>query len=247
MKPESNGEIGPALRAAALDLMDQRNFRDQELLLSNVVTAAVDTIPGADAGGISMVSRGHVDSRTPSNGGVTELDRLQGELHEGPCITAIEKPAADGLVVVDDLSHGDGERWPRFAPQAVEQGYRAMLGVQLSGQPEMQAALNLYGAQPRVFDEHAQVTAGLFGSQAAVLLFGAEQTRALQAGIDSREVIAQARGILTERHGVTGDEAFQMLVTSSRRSTIDLVDVAAWVVAEAEQGQNRRDRPADDH
>jgi hypothetical protein len=247
VKPERNDEIGPALRAAALDLMDQRNFHDQELLLSNVVTAAVDTIPGADAGGISMVSRGSVDSRTPSNGGVTKLDRLQSELHEGPCITAIEEPAADGLVVVDDLSHGDGERWPRFAPEAVEQGYRAMLGVQLSQQPEMQAALNLYGSQPRVFDEHAQVTAGLFGSQAAMLLYGAEQTRALQAGIDSRDVIAQARGILIERHGVTGDEAFQMLVTSSRRSAIDLVDVAAWVVTEAEQGQNRRDRPADDH
>jgi hypothetical protein len=38
-----------------------------------------------------------------------------------------------------------------------------------------------------------------------------------------------------------------MLVTSSQRSAIDLVDVAAWVVAEAEQGQNRRDRRADDH
>jgi len=87
----------------------------------------------------------------------------------------------------------------------------------------------------------------LFGSQAATLLYGAEQTRALQAGIDSREVIAQARGILIERHGVTGDEAFQMLVTSSQRTTIQLVDVAAWVVAEAEQGQDRRDRPADDH
>ena len=247
MKPERNDEIEPALRAAALDLMDQRNFRDQELLLSNVVSAAVNTIPGADAGGISMVSQGSVDSRTPSNGGVTKLDRLQSELHEGPCITAIEKPPADGLVVADDLSNGDGKRWPRFAPQAVEQGYRAMLGVQLSQQPEMQAALNLYGSQPRVFDEHAQMTAGLFGSQAAALLYGAEQTRALQAGIESREVIAQARGILIERHGVTGDEAFQMLVTSSQRTTIQLVDVATWVVAEAEQGQDRRDRPADDH
>lgn len=248
MKPERNDEIGPALRAAALDLMDQQNFRDHDRLLSNVVSAAVETIPGADAGGISMVGRGHLDSVAPSTGGNTELDRLQSTLHEGPCISAIEKPAADGLVVADDLSDdGDGQRWPRFAPQAVEQGYRAMVGVQLSRRPEQQAALNLYGCRPGVFDEHAQMTAALFGAQAAMLVYGAEQARALSAGIDSREVIAQARGILIERHGVSGDEAFQMLVTSSQRTTIELVDVAAWVVAEAERGQNRDDRPADDH
>ena len=105
-----------------------------------------------------MVSQGSVDSRTPRDGGVrSKLDRLQSELHEGPCITAIEKPPADGLVVADDLSNGDGKRCGRDSRRRQwTQGYRAMLGVQLSQQPEMQAALNLYGSQPRVFDEHAQ-------------------------------------------------------------------------------------------
>src|ERR1700712_2899028 len=235
------------MRAAALDLMDRRNFRDQEVLLSNVVSAAVDTVPGVDAGGISMISAGQVDSYTPTSEGVTKLDRLQSELREGPCITALDEPSDDGLVVADDLSDEDGERWPRFAPQAVEQGYRAMLGVQLSREPQMQAALNLYASEPGVFDEHARMTAGLFGVQASTLFYGAEQARALQAGIEGRDVIGRATGILIERHGVSGDEAFQMLVTSSQRTTVGLVDVASWVVGEAEQGRHRPDRPVDDH
>ena len=52
---------------------------------------------------------------TPTSDGVTKLDRLQSELREGPCITAIDAPSDEGLVVADDLSDGDEERWPRFA------------------------------------------------------------------------------------------------------------------------------------
>lgn len=247
MKAERTDQITAALRTAARDLMDEGNFHDRELLLSRVVSAAVDTVPGADAGGISMVTDGHLDSYTPAGGGATELDRLQGELQEGPCITAIEEPPDGGVVVADDLSDSDGDRWPRFAPQAVEQGYRSMLGVQLSPQPEMQTALNLYSCRPRAFDEHAQMTAGLFGSQAATLMYGAEQARQLQVGIEGRETIALAKGVLIERHGVSGDEAFQMLVTSSHRTAIGLLDLATWVVGEAELGQRRPERPADDH
>jgi hypothetical protein len=248
VKPERTDQIATAVRTAALGLMNRQNFRDQELLLSSVVAAAVETVPGADAGGISMVNQGDVDAHTPSSAAVTTLDKLQSELHEGPCITAIEEPLTDGLVVVDDLARGDRERWPRFAPEAVEQGYRAMLGVQLFQQDEMQAALNLYASEPAAFDAHAQMTAELFGVQAATLIYGAAQTQQLEAAVGHRELIGQAKGILIQRYGVSGDEAFEMLVTSSQRSAIGLADIASWVVGEAEkQGQGGSDRPFDDH
>jgi hypothetical protein len=52
--------------------------------------------------------------------------------------------------------------------------------------------------------------------------------------------------MLGERHDLDGDQAFEMLVTSSRRTDMRLVDIASWVVGEAEQRRSRRERPIDD-
>ena len=52
--------------------------------------------------------------------------------------------------------------------------------------------------------------------------------------------------MLIERHAVSGDEAFQLLVTSAKRTTVGLVDVASWVVGDAERGRERPDQPTDD-
>ncbi|PVY97262.1 GAF and ANTAR domain-containing protein [Actinomycetospora cinnamomea] len=226
--------------------MDRRTLPDREILLGGIVKAAVDTVPGADAGGISVLDAGRVDTRAPIGAGVTTLDRLQSELQEGPCITAIDEPGDDGVVLAEDLSDGDGRRWPRFAPAAVEQGYRAIMGVQLSPEPEAGAALNLYGAEPRAFDARARMTAGLFGVQAGALLYGAEQARKVLDTVDDREVVARAQGMLCERHDVSGDEAFDMLVTSAQRTGIGLVDIASWIVGDADGRRSPRDRPADD-
>jgi hypothetical protein len=239
--PERTEQLVGALRAAARELMDRRTVSDLEGLLVRIVAAAVETVPGAAAGGISMTSEGDVVSRSPTSPSITELDRLQADLHEGPCITAIDEPAEDGIVLVDDLAGDDAGRWPRFSPHAVEAGYRAMVSVQLTQQPGMRAALNLYAAAPGVFDAEARLTAGMFGVQAAALIYGAEQAEQLRIAVDSRDVIGQAKGILMERFTVDGDEAFQMLVTSSMETNIKLVDVATWLVGEAEQRRRRRD------
>jgi hypothetical protein len=42
-----------------------------------------------------MVENGHITSRSPTNDEVRKLDDIQAELHEGPCITAVEDPPGD--------------------------------------------------------------------------------------------------------------------------------------------------------
>ncbi|PVY97273.1 ANTAR domain-containing protein [Actinomycetospora cinnamomea] len=241
MHPGQAEQLVVALRRAAQSLVRQRSIRDLQLTLSGIVAAAVDTVPGATAGGLSVSEDGIVDSRNPTSRGISELDRLQGELHEGPCITALEEPADDGVVLVEDLAGDDAERWPRFAPAAVDAGFRSMLSIQLATGGQLRAALNLYAAQPRVFDGEARVTAGLFALQAAMLLHGSEQAAHLGRAVDSRDVIGQAKGILMERFGVDETEAFQMLVESSQSTNIKLVDVARWLAGEANRRHARRD------
>jgi AmiR/NasT family two-component response regulator len=51
-------------------------------------------------------------------------------------------------------------------------------------------------------------------------------SRQLQEALTGRDVIAQARGALMARHGVTADAAYTMLRRSSRQSSTPLRRVA---------------------
>ncbi|NMO90597.1 GAF and ANTAR domain-containing protein [Actinomycetospora sp. TBRC 11914] len=229
----TNEELAISLRRAAHTLTDTHSIRDLDQTLAEIVAAAVNTVGGADAGGISTTTESGVSSRNPSTETVTKLDGLQSELREGPCISAMENPPDDGAIVVVDLGGEDAARWPRFAPQAVTAGFRAMISLDLHTGRRMRSALNLYAAEPDAFDDEARLTAALFGVQAAMLLYGSEQAAHLQRAVDSRDVIGQAKGILIERFHLTGDQAFQMLVRSSQDTNMKVVDVAQWLLEEA--------------
>jgi hypothetical protein len=59
---------------------------------------------------------GIVETRHATTHEIGELDRAQGDLYEGPCITALNDPAEDGVVLARDLAGEDAARWPKFAP-----------------------------------------------------------------------------------------------------------------------------------
>lgn len=220
-----------ALRTAAHDLAEQRTIRDLDETLGQIVASAVRSIPGVDAGSISMTENGHVETRHPTSETVRRLDGFQNDLHEGPCITAIEDPPETGVVVADDLAGQDGEQWPRFAPRAVEAGYRGLMSTQLSTAGGIRAALNLYSSVPDAFDEYSRTMAGLFGAQAALLLYGSDQASHLQRAVDSRDLIGRAKGILMERFSLDDDGAFRMLVRTSQETNLKLAAVAEWLTA----------------
>jgi hypothetical protein len=242
--PDHDDQLVTALRTAARDLAQRRSIRDLEQTLRQIVASAVDTIPGVDAGSISMTEHGRINTRHPTSEGIRKLDETQSQLREGPCISAIEDPPDSGIVVAQDLAGADGEVWPRFAPYAVEAGYRALMSTQLSTDGGIRAAHNLYSGTADAFDEHARTLAGLFGVQAALLLYGTDQAMHLQRAIDSRDLIGQAKGILMERFKVDDEAAFQMLVRSSQDTNMKVTTVARWLTTEQSRPARAVDGPA---
>ncbi len=197
--------------------MAQRpSIRDLEQTLGHIVASAVETVPGADAGTISMTEHGQIETRHPTSEAIGKLDQAQSELREGPCITAIEDPPENGIVTARDFAGVDAQRWPHYAPKAVEAGFRSLTSTQLSTGGGVRAALNLYSHAPDALEGHALTLARLFGIQAALLLYGAEHAGHLQRAVDSRDLIGRAKGILMERFKTDDQGAFQMLVKSSQ-------------------------------
>ena len=242
MNSRQDHDLLTALRTAARGLAGRRSIRDLEKTLQQIVSAAVDTIPGVDAGSISITEHGRVETRHPSTEAIGKLDRTQSELNEGPCLTAITDPPESGIVIAQDFAGDDAQRWPRFAPVAVEAGYRALMSTQLSADGGPRAALNLYSATADAFDEHARALAGAFGVQASMLLYGADTAANLQRAVDSRDLIGQAKGILMERFSLDDQAAFEMLVKSSQDTNLKLTEVARWLTSEVGQ---RHARPED--
>ncbi|MEJ2888436.1 ANTAR domain-containing protein [Actinomycetospora aeridis] len=227
------------MRETAQDLIDQRSIRNRDTLLGQLVVSAVKLVPAAIGGGLTRTHERTVSSNHATTEVVQKLDELQSRLQEGPCVSAADDPPANGAFVACDMQGADAERWPRFAPYAVEAGVYSMLSTSVvSERGGPRSALNLYSDQPEAFDTSDVVTAGLFATQAGTLLYGADHTANLSVALESRDVIGQAKGILMERFTLDEEEAFAMLVESSQNTNLKLAAVASWLVSEA---KTRRD------
>ena len=200
----------------------QHEHGNVDRTLEAITQAAVRAVPHVAECGISyVVRRTEVQARAATSQVPREVDALQERLQQGPCLSAIWD---EETVRVADVA--TDERWPDFAREAPALGVASMLCFRLFVEGDSLGALNLYASVPHAFDAEAEAVGQVFASHAAIALAGAEHEENLRAGLDSRDLIGQAKGILMERFKVTGPAAFTMLVEVSNRTNRKLVDVA---------------------
>jgi GAF domain-containing protein len=228
----SGEDLVAAMDAAARELIERGGEEDAA---ERIVAGAIAAIPPVVQAGISLVEGDRsVTSRSPSTTTVEELDRLQNELGEGPCLSAIHEQAR---IEITDTAAQDS-RWPRWVAAAREHGVRSMLCLQLFTRDGAAGALNLYADRPDAFDADAQHLAGLFASHAAVTLFGAQQVEQLNRALATRDEIGQAKGILMERFALDAAQAFDLLSRTSQDTNVKLVDVARFLTGQASVRSN---------
>jgi AmiR/NasT family two-component response regulator len=113
-------------------------------------------------------------------------------------------------------------------------------------------ALNLYSAAIAPFTDESVELALTFAQQAAVAMANAEVywrtyelTQNLEAALENRDKIGQAKGILIAGRKVTDDEAFDMLRRASQNRNVKLRDVADHVVRTGQLPDETANGPAD--
>lgn len=195
---------------------------DPQEVLVHLVRAAIELVPGADEGSISKVTgRRKVEPQVPSGDLPREVDAVQSETGQGPCLDAIYDHET---VLVQDMT--DEQRWPEFSRRASELGAASMLSFQLYVEGGNLGALNLYGRVPNAFTQESEQIGLLIASHAAVAFAGAQKLVHMRDAMRSRDVIGQAKGILMERYGITAQHAFVMLTQYSSHTSTRLFDVA---------------------
>lgn len=106
--------------------------------------------------------------------------------------------------------------------------------------------MTLFANEPDAFDSQAASLAAVFAAHAALALTSVREIRTLRAMAASRGVIGQAQGKLMQLHGISADEAFEMLVLASQHSNIKLRELCAEFACSGQlpAGVNGRSVPA---
>jgi GAF domain-containing protein len=243
--------------------MDTRLLSDTFVDLADTMVADFDIIDflhvltdrsvqllDASAAGVMLADpRGElrVAAASSEKAGLLELFQLQND--QGPCLECFR---TGQTVIAADLT-GPVQRWPRFAQAATQSGFRAVHALPMRLRDQVIGALNLFAEGPDPFDP-ADLRIGQALADVATIGLLHERnvrrretvTEQLQAALNSRVAIEQAKGKLAERLGVDMDRAFAMLRDYARNSNRLLTDVARDFVggATADFPPPPRRRPA---
>jgi GAF domain-containing protein len=205
---------------------------DLPTTLNTTVQAARLALPAIDHVGISITYRdGRVETVAATDQLVWDLDQLQYEFHEGPCLDAIQM---SGIVEVNNLL-AHQSRWPRFVPPAVAMGLRAQMGLPLYVDDKTLGGLNLYSTESDRIDPRLREAAELFATHAALAMGHVRREENLNAALHTRKVIGQAIGIVMERYELDEHRAFQYLTQVSQHSNVKLRDVAVELVQQSNE------------
>jgi len=199
-------------------------------LLSN---RCVDLFDAGDAGLMLDDGTGRLVVIASSSHKMHDLELFELQHDEGPCPEAFQSGLA---VQCGDLAEATG-RWPKFAPEAVNAGFRSVHALPMRLRNDVIGALNLIRTVPGPLPDEDLEEAQALANVATIGILhnrAVEESRLLseqlQHALNSRIVIEQATGVIAQRLDLEMEEAFNRLRRYSRDNNRRLIDTAKGIV-----------------
>ncbi|MDG4858174.1 GAF and ANTAR domain-containing protein [Streptomyces sp. T-3] len=222
--------------AAFVDLADTL-VQDFDVIgfLHTLAEHCVALLDVAAAGVLLATPGGQLVDAAASDERTRLLELASIEWDEGPCRDCFRTKRQ-----VPDIrlaTQAAKMRWPRFAPKALEAGFTSVTAAPLRLHDQVIGALNLFRDQPGPLRPD-QLRLGQALADTATI--GVLQQRAvseqmtvtaqLQAALDSRIIIEQAKGYLAHRRGTGVEEAFALMRRYARDHQTRLTEIARQVL-----------------
>ncbi|MEV8378920.1 GAF and ANTAR domain-containing protein [Kribbella sp. NPDC056861] len=188
----------------------------------------------ADAAGLILADQRsvlHVMASTSEEAKLLELFVLQND--EGPCLDCYSTGEQMANIDLDEVK----ERWPRFRAATLAVGYRSTHALPLRLRGQIIGVLNLFCVERSTLSA-ADVDLGQALCDIATVGLLQERTvrrgevlaEQLQSALNSRIMLEQAKGVLSERAGIGVDDAFALMRAHARRNHLQLGAVAVAII-----------------
>src|SRR4051794_40140162 len=203
--------------------------------LANIVEAATHSVPGCDAGTIAISIGGRPATAAMTGTVALELDLVQYDNNDGPCLTSFRTASALRL----DL-YEQGDDFPHVAIAARRVGIRAVLSVPAIWGGETIGTLNLY-SRTGPFDESAQSVAAVLAAQVAIAVSRSPEFVAARAVVeeaqrntDDHSQISFATGLLIGSQDCTREQAEGLLHQAAVEDEQTLLQIAQRIIEQHE-------------
>jgi GAF domain-containing protein len=202
-------------------------------LLQLLVDTCRDVLDTTAAGILLADSRGELEVVASTSEASRLVEMMQLSAEQGPCI---ESYRSGRRVSVPDIEISKDEWW-QFRGSALAQGFRSMDALPLRLRDTTIGTLNLLRSEPREAPEDTILAAQAIADVATIGILHERTLREstilseqLQAALNSRIVIEQAKGVISHTKGVSIDDAFALMRQYARSHSVGLSIVAARIV-----------------
>jgi len=201
--------------------------------MSVLVERCAELLDSAEVGLALAAARGELRVMASSSERMRALELIEVQSDEGPCRDCLRS----GEQVLNQRLDGAGDRWPLFAPEALESGFQMVHALPLRLRSNVIGAMNIFSSELRELrPQDVNVTQALADVatigilQERAIKHGAGLAAQLQGALNSRILLEQAKGIVAERRQVGMDEAFALLRSYARSHRTQLSAVANAII-----------------
>lgn len=202
-------------------------------LMQRLVDTCRDLLEVTASGVLLADETGELDLLASTSEASRLVEVFQLSAYSGPCI---ESFATGRIVSLPDVALAP-PRWEQFRDKALDQGFHSIIAIPLRLRETTIGTLNLLRETPGELPEDDLVAAQAFADVATIgilhqrTLTESETIREqLQAALNSRIVIEQAKGVIAQLHKVGINEAFTVIRSYARSHQQGITAVATAIV-----------------
>jgi GAF domain-containing protein len=199
--------------------------------LATIAEAATASVPRCDAATVALSIEGRPITAAMTARFALELDLVQYDTHDGPCLTSLRTMSSLRLDVAEE-----DQAFPHFTREARLRGVRGVLSVPATWGDDVVATLNLY-SRTGPFDETAASVAAVLSAQVAIAVSRSPEFVAArsvvehgQRDLEDQAEVQVATGLLMVNEACTAEQAEGLLRSAAAQDEETVVEIARRII-----------------
>jgi len=221
-------QIVNTLQELAKVLQSQRTLG---AALAGIAEAATVSVPGCDAATIAISIAGRPATAAMTARVALELDLVQYDLNDGPCLTSFRTMSTLRVDLLDQEAD-----FPHFAVAAQQRGIRAVLSVPATWGNDVVGTMNIY-SRTGPFDETAVSIAEVLAAQVAIAISRSPEFAAARAVVEEAQRNADddadinlATGLLMVEQVCSTEQAQGLLREAANHDEETILEIAHRII-----------------